>query len=263
MIEGTAEDAAAALATQFGVPHHDVAIVVGSGWADAVPALGRSLGAVDAAEIPGFRPSSVDGHSGVISSIVGPSERHLLALGSRHHLYEARDPQAVAHAVRTAAATGCTTIVFTNAAGSLRTDWTPGTVTLISDHINLTGTTPLLGPRFVDMTDAYSPRLRSLVRTIEPTMEEGVYAQFPGPQYETPAEVRMAGTLGASLVGMSTALEVIAARAEGMEVLALSLVTNLAAGVADAPLSHAEVLSAGAEAGPRLGGLLANIAARL
>jgi purine-nucleoside phosphorylase len=154
-------------------------------------------------------------------------------------------------------------VVFTNAAGSLRADWRPGTVILVSDHINLTGMTPLTGPRFVDMTDAYSPRLRAIAREADPALEEGVYAQFPGPQYETPAEVRMAGTLGASLVGMSTALEVIAARSEGMEVLALSLVTNLAAGVANAPLSHAEVLAAGADAGPRLGALLADIVARL
>ncbi len=263
MTKGTAEDAAVALATLLGVPQHDVAIVIGSGWADAVPALGREVGAVDATAIPGFRPSSVDGHTGVLRSVAGPTGRRILVLGARHHLYEARDPQAVAHAVRTAAAAGCATIVFTNAAGSLRTDWPPGTVTLISDHINLTGATPLVGPRFVDMTDAYSPRLRSLARTVEPTLDEGVYAQFPGPQYETPAEVRMAGTLGANLVGMSTALEVIAARAEGMEVLALSLVTNLAAGVAGAPLSHAEVLAAGANAGPHVGALLADIAARL
>jgi purine-nucleoside phosphorylase len=133
---------------------------------------------------------------------------------------------------------------------------------LISDHLNLTGTTPLIGPRFVDLSDVYSARLRALVREIDPTLAEGVYAQFHGPQYETPAEVRMAGVLGADLVGMSTALEAIAAHAEGCEVLGISLVTNLAAGLGD-PLDHEEVLAAGKASATRMGELLAELIPRL
>src|SRR5439155_4471579 len=129
---------------------------------------------------------------------------------------------------------------------------------LIRDHLNLTWRTPLVGPRFVDLTDTYSARLRALVRTIDPSITEGVYAMFPGPQYETPAEVRMAGVLGADLVGMSTVLEAIAAHAEGCEVLGLSLVTNLAAGLGD-PLHHEEVLAAGKAAATRKGELLAQL----
>jgi purine-nucleoside phosphorylase len=139
----------------------------------------------------------------------------------------------------------------------------PGTVVLLRDHINLTGANPLVGARFIDMTEAYSARLRDLARSVDPSLTEGVYAQFHGPSFETPSEVRMAGVLGADLVGMSTGLETIAARELGAEVLGLSLVTNLAAGISPAPLHHEEVLEAGAEAAPRLRALLAGLAAAL
>jgi purine-nucleoside phosphorylase len=185
----------------------------------------------------------------------------VLVVGARTHLYEGHGVGAVAHGVRTAAAAGCRAVVLTNGCGSLVPEWGPGTVVLLRDHLNLTGTTPLRGPEFVDMTDAYAARLREAARTVDPTLPEGVYAQFHGPQYETPAEVRMAGVLGAHLVGMSTALETIAARAAGLEVLALSLVTNLAAGTTDAPLHHEEVLAAGAAAADRCGPLLASVVA--
>ena len=134
---------------------------------------------------------------------------------------------------------------------------------LISDHINLTGRSPIVGANFVDLTDLYSSRLRALCREVDPTLDEGVYVQFPGPHYETPAEVRMAGVIGGELVGMSTTLEAIAAREAGMEVLGISLVTNLAAGISDAPLDHAEVLEAGKAAAERMGGLLARVVPRL
>ena len=148
----------------------------------------------------------------------------------RTHLYEGRGVDAVAHGVRTAAAAGCRTVVLTNAAGGLARGHGVGEPVLISDHLNLTGRSPLRGPRFVDLTDLYSPRLRALAREIDPTLAEGVYAGLPGPHFETPAEIRMLRMLGADLVGMSTVLEAIAARAEGVEVFGLSLVTNLAAG---------------------------------
>ena len=144
-----------------------------------------------------------------------------------------------------------------------RKRWAPGTPVLISDHLNLTGRSPLEGATFQDLTDLYSSRLRDLARTVDPSLPEGVYAQFPGPHYETPAEVRMAGVLGADLVGMSTALEAIAARHAGLEVLGLSLVTNLAAGIQQTPLSHQEVVEAGQAAGPRIAELLARIAGEI
>jgi purine-nucleoside phosphorylase len=177
----------------------------------------------------------------------------------RTHYYEGHGVAAVVHGVRVAAAAGCRAIVLTNGCGGLHRDWTPGTPVLIRDHVNLTGVSPIVGATFVDLTDLYSRRLRELCHRHDPELPEGVYVQFPGPHYETPAEVRMAGILGGDLVGMSTTLEAIAAREAGMEVLGISLVTNLAAGIAETALDHAEVLDAGAAAAGRLGALLAAV----
>ena len=171
--------------------------------------------------------------------------------------------RAVVHAVRTAAAACCRAVVLTNGCGGLRPEWAPGTPVLISDHLNLTATSPVEGANFVDLTDLYSARLRGICHEVDASLDEGVYVQFPGPHYETPAEVTMAGIIGGDLVGMSTTLEAIAAREAGMEVLGISLVTNLAAGISDAPLDHAEVLEAGRAAAERMGGLLAKIVARI
>ena len=161
----------------------------------------------------------------------------------------------VVHSVRTAAATGAKVMVLTNGAGGLHPEWAPGTPVLIRDHINLTAASPLEGATFVDLTDLYSSRLRALVHAND-QLDEGVYVQFRGPHYETPAEVRMAGVIGGDIVGMSTALEAIAAREAGMEVLGLSLITNAAAGISPAPLNHAEVIAAGKAAEPKLAALL-------
>jgi purine-nucleoside phosphorylase len=139
----------------------------------------------------------------------------------------------------------------------------PGDPVLIADHLNLTATSPLAGATFVDLTDLYSPRLRELARAIDPSLTEGVYAQLPGPHFETPSEIRMLRGLGADLVGMSTALEAIAARAEGMEVLGLSMVTNAAAGITGEALDHVEVLEAGRAAAGRLGAFLVQLIGRL
>jgi purine-nucleoside phosphorylase len=193
---------------------------------------------------------------------VSVGETHVLGFLGRTHLYEGRGVEPVAHGVRVAAAAGCRIVILTNACGGLRPGLAVGDPVLISDHINLTGRTPLVGPRFVDLSDVYAARLRALVREIDPSIAEGVYAQFHGPQYETPAEVRMAGVLGADLVGMSTALEAIAARAEGCEVLGISLVTNLAAGLGD-PLDHEDVLAVGKASATRMGELLAQLIPRL
>ncbi len=259
--------AAETIAERTGVDDHDVALVLGSGWGGAAELLGTLVGEVPTAEIPGFAAPAVAGHVATTRTIrvdrADGSSGHALVLGSRTHLYEGRGMRAVAHGVRTAAAAGASVVILTNGCGGLNRDWAPGTPVLISDHLNLTGRSPLEGATFVDLSDLYSARLRAVARGVDPSLPEGVYAQFAGPQYETPAEVRMAGALGADLVGMSTGVEAIAARHAGLEVLAFSLVTNLAAGISPTPLSHAEVLEAGAAAGPRISRLLADVVAAI
>jgi purine-nucleoside phosphorylase len=210
-------------------------------------------------DLPGFGASAVVGHSGKVRSIAGADGRQLLVFLSRTHYYEGKGVAPVVHGVRTAAAAGCRAIVLTNGCGGLKKSWTPGTPVLISDHINLTGQSPIVGATFVDLTDLYSARLRAVCKEIDASLDEGVYVQFTGPHYETPAEVRMAGILGGHLVGMSTTLEAIAAREAGMEVLGISLVTNLAAGISEQPLDHAEVLEAGRAAATRMGDLLSQV----
>jgi purine-nucleoside phosphorylase len=253
--------AAEVLAARTGVDRYDVAIVLGSGWVPAIDVLGTASADFPVTDLPGFLPPAVEGHAGRIRSLQFGGTRLLCFLG-RTHLYEGRGVEPVVHGVRMAAAAGCRVVVLTNACGGLRPGLSVGDPVLISDHLNLTARTPLVGPRFVDLTDVYSARLRGLVHDIDPSIAEGVYAQFPGPQYETPAEVRMAGVLGADLVGMSTVLEAIAARAEGCEVLGISLVTNLAAGLGD-PLDHEEVLTVGKASATRMGELLAQLIPRL
>lgn len=254
-----ARQAADMLADQLGSPRHDLGVVLGSGWAHTIEALGEVTGEVAFDQVPGLGGDGVAGHVQKISSVLLPDERRALVFGSRTHYYANRDVQAVAHVVRTIAATGASTVVLTNGCGGLDPQLQPGTPVLISDHINLTGTTPLVGAEFVDMTDAYSKRLRAIAKDIDPSLTEGVYVQFAGPQYETPAEVAMAAKLGGDLVGMSTALDTIAARHAGLEVLGMSLVTNAAAGVTDAPLSHDDVIAAGDAAAPQVSKVLADI----
>ncbi|MDO8106917.1 purine-nucleoside phosphorylase [Isoptericola sp. b441] len=256
--------AARVIAERTGVEHHDLALVLGSGWGEAADRIGEVVAEIPSHEIPGFSAPAVAGHGATTRSIrLAGSDRHALVLGSRTHLYEGKGVRRVVHGVRTAAATGARTLVLTNGCGGLNPDWAPGTAVLIQDHLNLTATSPLEGATFVDMTDLYSQRLRDLAHTVDPTLPEGVYAQFRGPQYETPAEVRMAGVLGADLVGMSTTLEAIAARHVGLDVLGVSLVTNAAAGISPEPLSHEEVIEAGRTAAPRISALLAEIVGRI
>jgi purine-nucleoside phosphorylase len=295
---------AAVLAERTGQRQHDVAIVLGSGWAPAADALASGAlaseplpsGARDAtsehtagpagharsadhgqpaehatAEVPladlgGFPPPTVPGHSPVVRSLAIGGHRVLVFLG-RTHLYEGHPVQTVVHGVRTAMAAGCRTVVLTNAAGGIRAGYHVGQPVLIRDHLNLTARSPLAGPpppdgypsRFTDLTGLYSPRLRELATRADPGLAEGVYAALPGPHYETPAEITMLRGLGADLVGMSTVLEAIAARHLGAEVLAISLVTNLAAGLAPSGLDHQEVIAAGRAASARMGSLLAAI----
>lgn len=254
--------AAARWAELSGAPRHDVALVMGSGWVPAADALGPAEVEVAATELPGFLPPAVAGHAGRVRSLRVGSRRVMVFLG-RTHLYEGRGTGPVVHGVRVAAAAGCRTVVLTNAAGGVREGLRVGQPVLVSDHLNLTACSPLEGARFVDLVDLYASRLRELVRAVDPSLEEGVYAALPGPHYETPAEIRMLRGMGADLVGMSTALEAIAARAEGLEVLAISLVTNLAAGMTGQPLDHAEVLEAGAASAARVGALLAQVVGQL
>ena len=241
-----------------GVDHHDVAVVLGSGWAPAVAALGPPAAEMSMAELPGFLPPSADGHRGQVLSLVIAGKRVLVFVG-RIHAYEGHDLGLVVHPVRTACATGADVVILTNAAGGLRADYRVGQPVLITDHLNLTARSPLVGAQFVDLVDAYSPRLREVARRVDAGLADGVYAAVPGPHYETPAEIRMLRTLGADLVGMSTVHETIAARAAGAEVLGVSLVTNLAAGMTGAPLRHDEVLAAGRDSARDVGDLLAAV----
>jgi purine-nucleoside phosphorylase len=260
--DAVAQRAANTIAEETGFAEHDVAIVFGSGWAPAASTLGRPTSVLPMAELPGFTPPTAAGHTGQVLSL-GIGEHRVLVLVGRIHGYEGHDIRHVVHPVRAACAAGTRVVVLTNAAGGLRSDFTVGQPMLISDHLNLTGRSPLFGPQFVDMVNAYAPRLRALAREVDPTLPDGVYAGLPGPQFETPAEVRMLGYLGADLVGMSTVHETIAARAAGAEVLGVSLVTNLAAGVTGEPLRHIDVLAAGAASATRMGALLADVVARL
>jgi purine-nucleoside phosphorylase len=263
-----ARQAAAALAQATeaevtGPQSHRIAVVLGSGWGGAAELIGETTHTVPTADLPGFAAPSVPGHNPTVRSVRLKDGSRALVFGSRTHYYEHRDAGAVAHTVRTAAAAGARTVVLTNGCGSLVPEWGPGTPVLVADHINLTGATPLAGANFVDLTELYSPRIRDLARAVDPDLPEGVYVQFAGPQYETPAEVRYAKAIGGDLVGMSTALDAIAARHAGLEVFGISLVTNAAAGFSGEPLSHDEVVQAGRDAGPRISALLAGIIERI
>ena len=236
----------------------DVAVVLGSGWrpaADVLTENAEELLEFPMAELPGFLPPSAEGHGGTIRACVIAGQRVLVLLG-RTHAYEGHELWRTAHAVRTAAAAGVSTVVLTNAAGGLVEGMQVGEPVLISDHINFTAKTPLSGANFVNLVDAYSPKLRERAQELRPGMREAVYAMMPGPQYETPAEIHMLRTLGAGLVGMSTVYETIAAREAGVDVLGISLVTNLAAGMTGEALNHLEVLEAGNAAAQDMGELL-------
>jgi purine-nucleoside phosphorylase len=231
-----------------------IGVVLGTGLGGFAERLTDAI-AIPYAEIPQFPRPTVEGHTGrlVLGSFAGTS---LAVMQGRVHAYEGYAPLQVVYPVRVLSRMGIRTLVVTNAAGGIRTDFATGQLVLISDHINFTGTNPLAGPndprlgeRFFDMSDAYSRRLRALAhRAAESegvTLPEGVYLGLTGPSFETPAEIRAFRTLGADLVGFSTVHEVIAARHVGMEVLGFSSVTNMAAGILDEPINHAEVLEIG------------------
>jgi len=257
-----AVDAAAILASRTSIASHEVAVILGSGWAPTADVIGAAEFEIPLADLPGFAPPAVAGHGGAVRSLRVGGRRVLMFLG-RTHYYEHRDLDAVVHNVHVAHAAHCRALVLTNSCGGIRAGMVPPQPVLISDFINPSGLTPLRGAAFVDMTDAFSPRLRSLATELDPTLEEGVYALHRGPQYETPAEIRMLRTMGADLAGMSTVPECIQARAYGMEVVGISLVTNVAAGLAGATLDHTEVVRRGAEASTRVGELIKALIGRI
>ncbi len=257
-VDERAREAAAVIHDQTGGVAHETAIVLGSGWAATADAVGTTMWELPVSELPGFAVPTAEGHGPTVRSVDCDGRRVLVFLG-RTHLYEGRGVDAVVHPVRTAAAAGVRTLVLTNGSGGINPAHSPGRPVLIADQINLSGASPLVGPTFVDLTDLYTGRLRDIVRTIDPTLDDGVYVQVHGPQYETPAEIGYLRAIGGDLVGMSTALEAIAARAAGLDLLGISLVTNAAAGVTDAPLDHAEVLAAGEAAAGQIGHLLAQV----
>ena len=261
-----ARRAADELREESGYDNYDIAIVLGSGWREGAVALGTPTNVIATSSLTGFVAPTVAGHSGQILSLT-IGDRRIALVAGRVHLYEGNTADQVVHPIRTVIAAGASKVVLTNAAGGIDSSWKPGTVVIIRDHINLTATSPLEGPappkgygsRFVDLTDLYSVRLRSAVSKAVPGLAEGVYAGFRGPHYETPAEIVMARAMGATLAGMSTVLEAIAARHLEAEVLGLSLVSNHAAGVTAGHLNHLEVLEAGQSAAASLGTLLTRV----
>jgi purine-nucleoside phosphorylase len=265
--------AADAVRQHLGVTSAQVAIVLGSGLTAASASL-TDVRSIDYAQLPCFPETTVAGHPGrlLLGRMAG---KGALVLCGRVHAYEGYAPAEIGFSVRVAAALGVGTVVVTNVAGGIEPGLAVGEIVCIRDHLNLTGLSPLsganderLGPRFVDMTDTYTPALRVLAAQVAQTLggkplREGVYAGMCGPSYETPAEVRMLRTLGADLVGMSTVHEVIAARHAGLKVLGLSLVANPAAGVLSTPLRHEDVTSAAAGGAARMGELLQGVVAKL
>lgn len=274
-----ARAAAAEINRMGGVENHDVAVVLGTGLADAAGCLGVPEARLAFSQLPGFPPGVAAGQRPEVWSVDVGGKR-VLVLRGRLHLYEGHSAARVVLPVRTALFAGCRTLVITNASGATRDGLSPGQLVLIADHLNLTGVSPLTGLEvgggpdgqtesptgpgpFVDLTEAWSPRLRALARKMDPSLEEGVYAQLPGPHFETPAEIRMLRTLGADLVGMSSAIELIAARHLGAEVLGISLVSNVAAGAAVGNLSEASVVEVARQSAKRLGEMLRELFLRI
>ena len=263
--------AADAVRARLGGRKPTVAIVLGSGLGHLAERIAKPV-RVPYGEIPGFHVPTVVGHKGeLVIGMLGAKE--VIAQSGRFHAYEGHSAEVTALPVRVFAALGVKTLLLTNAAGGIRRTFKAGTLMLISDHLNLTGRNPLVGAvrageeRFPDMTDPYDRDLRAIARGVATRsgvgLEEGVYAGLLGPTYETPAEVRMLEKLGADAVGMSTVLEVIAARAQGMRCLAISTVTNPAAGISPTPLSHKEVMEAAEAVKEELGKLVEGIVAEL
>jgi purine-nucleoside phosphorylase len=255
------------LTRRIGTEHHDVLLVLGTGLSGTAELLGAGEDALPLDTLPFFPPFAVGGHRAQGWSVVLEG-RQVLVFGGRCHLYEGCAVEDLVHPVRTAIAAGCTTVILTSAVGAIRPGLRTGSVMVVEDHLNLTGRTPLHGPSFVEMTGAYAPHLRAAAlaapapdaRGVDP--QPGVYAQLAGPQFETPAEVRMLRTLGADVVGMSMALETIAARHDGADVLGLALVANPAASE-ETPVDLDDVWSVGAETAPAVAAIVRHVVGSL
>lgn len=263
--------AAAAIAARLDGRRPEAAIVLGSGLGLLTSQLGDAV-RIAYRDVPGFPEPTVQGHAGeLVAGTLGG--RMVLAQSGRFHAYEGHPAEVTARAARAFAVLGVRALLLTNAAGGIRRTFAPGTLMLIADHLNLTFRNPLAGPvlegeiRFPDMSDPYDRGLRTIAHDVARTrgirLEEGVYAGLLGPTYETPAEVRMLERLGADAVGMSTVLEVIAARARGVPCLGISSITNPASGISPTPLDHREVMAAADRVRDALGGLIEGIVARL
>lgn len=255
---GTAKQAAREIAELTGKSSHEMAFVLGSGWSDAASIFGEPTQKIEMSRLTGFSSATVVGHGGSVASY-SIDGRNILIFFGRTHLYEGKGIEAVVHGVRTAVSTGAKIVVLTNACGGINPSYSVGQPVIIRDHISLTGVSPIRGGNFVDLTDVYSARLRAQLKSLDPSLVEGVYAHWPGPTYETPAEIKMIGILGADLVGMSTVPEAIAAHAMGAEVIGISLVTNPAAGLSANKLSHEEVIAAGKASALKIGLVLQNL----
>jgi purine-nucleoside phosphorylase len=242
------------LARRIGVDHHDVLVILGSGLIGVAESLGASGPSIPLATLPFFPHYTATGHHPTAWSVKVGSKQ-VLIFGGRCHLYEGIDLVEVVHPLRTGIATGCSTVILSAAVGGLREDLATGSIVVVSDQINLTGRTPLIGPDFVDLVDAYAPALRAVALATPgiPIPTEGIYVQVPGPQFETPAEVAMLRTIGADVVGMSMALETIAARKAGADVLGLAAVTNAAA------TSGHDIAAAGADACPSVAAIIRHV----
>ena len=258
-----AAQSARELARLLGTERHDVLLLLGSGLSGTAEALGGDVNPVPLDTLPFFPTYGAAGHRAHGWSVPHDGLR-ILVLGGRCHLYEGLTPVEVVHPVRTGIALGCATVILTAAAGGIREDLATGSLMVVEDHLNLTGRSPIVGPDFVDMTDAYSPTLRAFALSApDPAASvvsagPGVYAQLPGPQFETPAEIRMLRTAGADVVGMSMALETIAARQSGAAVLGLALVTNPAA-ASDATIDVATITDVGAAAVPAVAAVVRHV----
>src|SRR5262249_51746121 len=249
-----------------------VGVVLGSGLGAFADDLSQSV-SIRYDEIPGFAHATVEGHAGrlVIGSAAGVT---VAARQGRFHFYEGYSLESVTFRIRVLKLVGVRTLILTNAAGSLNTEFTPGSLMVISDHINLMGVNPLIGPnderfgpRFPDLTSTYDPELQNMVieeaKVLELDMRRGVYAALSGPSYETPAEIHMVRTLGADAVGMSTVPEAIVARHMDMRVIGISCITNLAAGVSDRPVDHSQVIATGERVREQFTDLLKRVVKRL
>jgi len=248
----------------------DALVVLGTGLAPTAGLLGAEGAPIDQSNLPWFSRYTAIGHSPGVWPVRIAGWRVLVAAG-RLHLYEGRTPAEVVHPVRTAIAAGCRTVILTCSAGGINPALSPGAVVAVSDHLNLTASSPLggipadhpSGTPYVDLADLWSPRLRHLAREVDPTLPEGVYAQMMGPHLETPAEIRMLGRMGADLVGMSMVPEAIAARHLGVEVLGLAVVANPAAGTDGGPIDPDAVVAAGGAASAAVARLIGGVIDRL